>query len=331
MRRNKYSLQTVIFKFFLQYEMRVYEIEKNGKSFFTWRQVRGKINQCVQHGACQRWMRYENLPYMKEAPPTKNFSQEIRHGVIMTRVGVEAPYISTDALEKADMILFSLYPNAEISAFALLRFYDTDMEISVICSREGVSAKPLVLRALEIAREKKKKYAKLHALRHVLDYYTKFGFHRQGMWPTGNNIDGWLMVKDLLSSTSNYVSEPSSKIKKTMPPTPEPERMASPQKSQKRKRVTHTHTPSMHFPVNTLVWAKLPSYPSWPARVIEPLKSHLAKRKQSHHVPVAFFGDTAFAWVPPSQLTPYALNDQHPSRHSREKRLRHAISLADKA
>ena len=313
---------------------KVYQIEQHVKDPNprnpTWRQVCKKIGRCVKAGACERWIKYKNLPYMKEVPPTMNFPRKVlKDGTMLAHVGVVKSYITStatedaDALKAADMILYTVDPDMEITAFALLRFSGADMEITVICSREGVSGKPLVLRALEIAREKKKRYAKLHALRHVLDYYTRFGFQRRGVWGMGNNVDGWPMEKNL-SSRLNWTLEPSKKS--VPPPTPEPVTTTSP-KSLKRPRMTDS-TPKP-FSVNSLVWAKLGSHKPWPARVIEPHASHLKNKHEPNNIPVGFFGESSFAWVHPSRLTPYAPGNDRPERRSKNKALLQAIRHAN--
>lgn len=90
-----------------------------------------------------------------------------------------------------------------------------NMYIDVICSRKPFSGRPLLERALQLARGWNFKTVSLSALPHVIDYYTRFGFRsgeddpcdpewQQGR--SGSKKHGYKFRKCLLNRVNYYNS-----------------------------------------------------------------------------------------------------------------------------
>lgn len=69
--------------------------------------------------------------------------------------------------------------------------------------------------------------------------------------------------------------------------------------------LVHRHTmaprPPPLYPVDTIVWAKVPGFAWWPARVADTTKTHVKKGVQ--FIWVLFFNDTNNAWVHPKNIS----------------------------
>ncbi|GAB0491425.1 hypothetical protein MMPV_002678 [Pyropia vietnamensis] len=85
------------------------------------------------------------------------------------------------------------------------------------------------------------------------------------------------------------------------------------------------------YPVDTIVWAKVPGFAWWPARVAETSKTHVKKGVQ--FIWVLFFNDTNNAWVHPKNIAllsnesadMYMVKSTHKSYQSIEQAFRMAM------
>eukprot|EP00168_Porphyra_purpurea_P021786 TRINITY_DN990_c0_g1_i1.p1 TRINITY_DN990_c0_g1~~TRINITY_DN990_c0_g1_i1.p1 ORF type:complete len:826 (-),score=263.93 TRINITY_DN990_c0_g1_i1:3116-5593(-) len=86
-----------------------------------------------------------------------------------------------------------------------------------------------------------------------------------------------------------------------------------------------------NLPVDTIVWAKVPGFPWWPARVAETPRNHI--KKGVKHTWVLFFNDVNNAWVHPKNLMllneedkdQYLVKPNHKSRPAIDQALRMAL------
>ena len=268
-----------------------------------WRRMMVTIGHLLAKGSCKRWYPHANLPYKNRVPILPQLIQTEK-GVQKVHVGVAEKYVKEEAFSKADMVVYTFGSHGDVNAFALLRFKGfLAMEIIVVCSLEGASAKPIILKALEIARKKNRRYAYLYALRHVLEYYPRFGFKLHDI-KNGNNIDGWLMTKNLQNKTNWHPSTtqrtklPLAAIPKPLNPVRRP-----PQTVKKSKYPSSAHPMDSK---KNLVWAKYGSYAWWPAQIIQPTPKHLSQPHNPKDVPVVFFDKhDNIGWIKPSLIVPY--------------------------
>ncbi|OSX72931.1 hypothetical protein BU14_0393s0019 [Porphyra umbilicalis] len=86
-----------------------------------------------------------------------------------------------------------------------------------------------------------------------------------------------------------------------------------------------------NLPVDTIVWAKVPGFPWWPARVAETPRNHV--KKGVKHTWVLFFNDVNNAWVHPKNLVllneedkeQFLVKPNHKSRPAIDQALRMAL------
>jgi len=79
-----------------------------------------------------------------------------------------------------------------------------------------------------------------------------------------------------------------------------------------------------------LVWAKLPSFPWWPAQIAEPQEHQRKKKHKKDDYFVVFYGENNWAWIDREKLAPYT---EHYAKYSanKNKGLQHAIQLANQS
>lgn len=263
---------------------------RDSKPSARWRTVGKEIMDMVKRGSCSR-----GRPGSTVAPE----------------------YITEEAIDQAETIVYTVAKDGKVNAFALVRWRRGHMDTLVVCSEKarGGSAKPVVLESLMLARKAGKPYAELHALRNVLTWYPRFGYALTAPMSEGNDIRGWHMRKNL-SDTVNWRELP--------PGVPRhgsvaPESPATP--------VAVAKPMATEYPVDSVVWASVPPYPWWPAQIQTPQTA--AQRKLPHHpgdVFVVFYGTGDFRWISPDRLRPYA---SPPQQKKRSAALLRAIQAAD--
>ena len=270
-----------------------------------WRNLIAQISSSIGQGMCTRRISYDDFPYKNTIPvPEYMFPK----GQKFRNVGVDKKYIRVEILDKVDTIVYTLghdmyVKKPQVTAFALLVWKGVDVEILVACASDKKnlkgSARPIIEKALKLARDRKMKTAELHALRHVMGYYPRFGFHRVGSLKNGNDIDGWLMKKNLTNMVNWH---PSSSTSKPSLPT-----AAKPKAPMLPKRRNYSS-----FPVDSIVWVKQNSYPWWPAQVKAPSVVQQRLRHAHGDVFVAFYADTSsYAWVHPKYVHLYTRHPDH--------------------
>eukprot|EP00894_Picocystis_sp_ML_P002845 jgi/Pico_ML_1/53362/g3923.t1 len=79
-----------------------------------------------------------------------------------------------------------------------------------------------------------------------------------------------------------------------------------------------------------LVWAKVPSYPWWPAQIAEPQEHQRKVRHKKNDYFVVFYGENNWAWMDRNQLAPYTENYAKYSAN-KNKGLQNAIQLANQS
>lgn len=271
-----------------------------------WRNLIAQISSSIGQGMCKRRITYADFPYKNTIPIPEHMFPK---GQKFHDVGVDKKYIRVEILDKVDTVVYTLghdmyVKKPQVNAFALLMWKGVDVEILVACASDKKnlkgSARPVIEKALQLARHRMMKTVSLHALRHVMGYYPRFGFHRVGSLKNGNNIDGWLMRKNLTNMT-NWHPSSSSTSKPSLPIA------AKPKVPMKPIRRNHSI-----FPVDSIVWVKQNSYPWWPAQVKAP--SVVQQRLPHAHgdVFVAFFDDTpSYAWIHPKYVRAYRRHPNH--------------------
>jgi len=81
-----------------------------------------------------------------------------------------------------------------------------------------------------------------------------------------------------------------------------------------------------------IVWAKVPSYPWWPAQVQVPSEAHEKIRHKKTDVFVVFFGDQSqCSWMKRDKLEPWVCEDYSARVAKQTKGLQSAVSDALKA
>lgn len=291
-----------------------------------WRRMMVTIGHLLAKGSCKRWYPYKDLPYKNQVPVHPQLIKT-EQGVQKVHVGVAERYVKEEVFSKADTVVYTLGQNNDINAFALLRFKGfLAMEIIVVCSLPGASAKPIILKYLEIARKKNRRYVHLHALRHVLDYYPRFGFKLHDI-KDGNNIDGWLMMKNLKNKTNWH---PSTTQRTQLPLAAIPRPLNPTRRSPKKSKY-----PSLAHPMDSkknIVWAKYKNYPWWPAQIIQPTPKHSSQPHNPKDIPVVFFDKhDSIGWIQPSRIVPYKDPRSTEFRAASDSGLQKSIRDADDA
>ena len=84
------------------------------------------------------------------------------------------------------------------------------------------------------------------------------------------------------------------------------------------------------YSVGTVVWAKMMSYPWWPAQVQKPSQDQMRLRHSSSDHFVVFYGSADYTWLPMSDLKPFRVNTPDYARlaGSKNKGLQRAIDEA---
>lgn len=126
--------------------------------------------------------------------------------------GVDDAYVMAQ-VDAAEMIVYYTYPyTQDIAAFALVDkvgspatwpAFDTHrrLKIDVLCSAGGYSAKPVLQRVFDYAREQDIRYVDVESVHGAVGYYRRAGFDvRHDTMPTGGIIP---MRKDL-KATGNW-------------------------------------------------------------------------------------------------------------------------------
>ena len=84
------------------------------------------------------------------------------------------------------------------------------------------------------------------------------------------------------------------------------------------------------FSLGTIVWAKMQSYPWWPAQVQRPSAEQARLRHSSTDIFIVFYGTADYTWLPQSDLRPFRINLPEYGRFagSKNKGLQRAIDDA---
>ncbi len=275
-----------------------------------------------------------------DTPLSRNPCQRRING---SYVGVRKEYIYEDegALDKADMILIlrqrGLSKTRDMKGFLLMQFRPIDriMYTDVVCTARDAPGKKLIHASLAIARMAEMEFANLRALRHVIDYYKRFGY-TQKMDEPGNDTDGYYFRKQLKNKL-NWRNTPP--IIEMLPPPPPQKRQrvvtpsTPPPPPKKKKQRVVVHPSTSPYSLGQVVWGKIESYPWWPARVALPGPTS-PKRPSAKHTFVTFFYDDTVAWLAPTRIKPGTL-PQPESKNvaytsKMESELRKAIALASR-
>ena len=136
-------------------------------------------------------------------------------------VGVDRGYMMRDSVDHADTIFYTRAKTGELVAFLLATWHDPQpgvldrcganaskeyvyptLETTVVCSHPDHSAKPLMLESFQEARRRGIRMAELCALRHVKEYYPRYGYISTS--PEGNVVHGWPFAKNLENPQNYY-------------------------------------------------------------------------------------------------------------------------------
>lgn len=132
--------------------------------------------------------------------------------------------------------------------------------------------------------------------------------------------------------TAETVSEDAVELARgetatSQPPPKKKRKGTSKQDTKVEEGESNDKRPLMPF---ELVWAKLPSFPWWPAQIAEPQEHQRKKRHKKDDYFVVFYGENNWAWIERQKLAPYTENYAKYSAN-KNKGLQHAIQLANQS
>ena len=141
------------------------------------------------------------------ASPEDRLKAHIVRGIVFIE-GQGCPYAEEiDAYEDSSLHIVGELDGEPIAA-ARIRFLDDWAKLERIAVREAYRGRgigsDLVDYMLAVARERGYHKFKMHAQAHLCDYYTRFGFVKQGERFQEAGIDHYLMVREDPSGLSEH-------------------------------------------------------------------------------------------------------------------------------
>lgn len=105
--------------------------------------------------------------------------------------------------DELDAVFYALDPNNHVNAIVVGKHFLSRIkqpELHAVCSKKTGSAKPVVQKALEVARQLGKNHVIVKSVNHAIPYYERFGFKKVG----DRTNNGTPMTKRL-SNVQNWV------------------------------------------------------------------------------------------------------------------------------